>query len=117
MALKVKSRFDSKLSTQWLKQTETNANIVALEMATDVHRYAVINAPVDKGNLVASGRVRKSARNGVYAVVFGGKANGVDVPYAEIRHRINKKNPQTVGYLERAGKTVSDNKQKYFRNK
>lgn len=117
MALKVKTKFDSKLSNQWLRQTEVNADLAAMEMATDIHRIAVINAPVDKGNLVASGRIRKMARKGLYAVIFGGKANGVDVPYAQRRHYENFKNPQTLRYLERAGETVNRNRQKYFRGR
>lgn len=117
MALKVSMKFDSKLSNEWLRQAVINADLAALEMATDVHRHAVINAPKDKGNLVASGRVEKQAKMGGYVVAFGGKANGVDVPYAKRRHYENLKNPQTLHYLERAGQNVDRNKQKYFRNK
>lgn len=83
-----------------------------LEMATDIHRRAVAFAPIKEGALRNSGRVE--AVNDGYKVVFGSSR----VPYARRRHFENKRNPQTLGYLVRAGDSVvRGNISKYFRGK
>lgn len=69
---------------------------------------AVILAPHDSGDLAADGRVEK--KDGHRVVKFGGTA----VPYARRRHFENKKNPQTLGYLERAGDSVAKENPKKF---
>ena len=83
------------------------------EMATDIHTRASILAPKDTRALVNSGKIeRKNSTE--YVIKFGGGK----VPYARIRHYINKKNPQTLGYLAKAADSVSrGDKSKYFRNK
>lgn len=89
-------------------------DVGVLEMATDVQRKSAMLAPVDTGNLRNSGRIK---RNGVgsYSVIYGG-GGGFSVPYAKIRHYVNKKNPGTVGYLERAAEAVQRGSlNKYFR--
>ena len=59
-------------------------------------------APELTGNLKRGGRVEQ--KGDTTSVVFG----GYDVPYAKIRHHQNKKNPQTLHYLQRAGDSVVD---------
>ena len=83
-------------------------------MAVDIHRQASLLAPVLSGNLVASGRIEKET-NG-YKVAFGGDSS-FNVPYAKRRHFENKKNPQTLGYLKKAGDNVSKDKAKYLKGK
>ena len=109
MPVKVKSY----LSTKWLGRTEQKWKTVALRMATDIHRLATQYAPVYQGHLRASGRIEKDGDK--LEVVFGGSGNGFSVPYAKRRHFENKKNPQTLRYLERAGKQVSKDKEKYIK--
>lgn len=83
-----------------------------LEMATDIHRRAKALAPVDTSALVNSGRIEQT-KDG-YRVIFGSSR----VPYARRRHFENKKNPQTLHYLSRAGDNViRGNTSKYFRGK
>lgn len=68
-------------------------------------------APVDTRALVSSGVIE---RNGTanYTIRFG----SARVPYARIRHFENKRNPQTLGYLEKAGDSVArGNVNKYLR--
>lgn len=83
-----------------------------LEMANDIHRKAVALAPVETSALRNSGKVEPVTDG--YSIIFGSSR----VPYARRRHFENKKNPQTLGYLARAGDSVSrGDKTKYFRNK
>lgn len=84
------------------------------EMATDIHRRAVILAPVETGALRNSGKVEKSGSQ-EYTISFG---NGGRVPYARRRHYENRKNPQTIGYLAKAADGVArSSKDKYFKGK
>lgn len=83
-----------------------------LEMATDIQRRAKAFAPVDTAALVNSGRIEPISDG--YRVVFGSSR----VPYARRRHFENKKNPQTLHYLSRAGDNViRGNTTKYFKGK
>jgi hypothetical protein len=82
-------------------------------MATDIHRRAVMLAPEDSGALVNSGRVERVS-TAFYRIIFGSS----QVPYARIRHYENKKNPQTLGYLAKAGDGVArGNVDKYLRKR
>lgn len=81
-----------------------------LEMVTDIHRDASILAPKLTRALVNSGRISR-AGEAHYRVTFGGG----NVPYARRRHFENKKNPQTLRYLERAGDNVVRNIGRYFK--
>lgn len=110
----VKVTVKSDLSTKWLEKKTLEYQTVALRMATDIHRLATQYAPVDKGHLRASGRIEKGQGSGV-KVVFGGSGNGYSVPYAAKREFENKKNPQTIGYLRRAGDKVSSEVDKYIK--
>lgn len=101
-----------KMNRNWSQQVSSQLNAGLLEMTTDIHKRAVILAPVDTGALRNSGEVDK-IQNG-YRVTFGSER----VPYARKRHFENRKNPQTRGYLAKAGDSVArGNTQKYFRGK
>lgn len=102
-----------RITPNWDAKTRDQIERGLAEMATDIHTRAVILAPRETSALRNSGRV---ARTGdmEYTVSFG----SARVPYARRRHFENKRNPQTLGYLARAGDAVErgDNS-KYFRNK
>lgn len=70
-------------------------------MGVTINRGQML-APVDKGDLRSSGRVVGSGEK--VSAVFGGE--DVGVPYAKRRHYENKKNPQTLLYLKKAGDSV-----------
>lgn len=81
-----------------------------LNMASDIKRQAVDNAPVLTGNLIKSGKITPTA-DGV-EVSFGSPA----VPYANRRHWENNRHPGTRLYLQRAAQQVaSGDITKYFR--
>lgn len=83
-----------------------------LEMATDIRTKAVILAPRETGALANSGVVEPVLEG--YRIKFGSGS----VPYARRRHYENNKNPQTKGYLAKAGDGVArGNKAKYFKVK
>jgi hypothetical protein len=95
----------------WDKKIEASINVGLLQMATDIHKRAIVLAPVDTRNLVNSGVIEPVM--GGYRVKFGSSK----VPYARRRHFENRKNPQTLGYLARAADSVArSDKTKYFRN-
>lgn len=91
-------------------QSETKVLRRAEEvMAGVILTRATMLAPHESGNLQADGRVEDS-QDGHKSVVFG----DASVPYARRRHFENKKNPQTLGYLKRAGDSVAkENVKKY----
>lgn len=91
----------SSLSSQWLPQEVIAEDRATLQIATDIHRRASVLAPKDTRALVNSGKINR-IKSGEYEITFGGGR----VPYARRRHYENKKNPQTLGYLERAGDGV-----------
>lgn len=99
------TRITSILSNKWVGQTDSQLDSAVLEMATDIHKRAVILAPVESGNLRNSGKVER-VKNAQYRISFGG---GI-VKYAKRRHYENKKNPQTLGYLAKAGESVGRSK-------
>lgn len=86
------------LVSKWTPETVRKLDVAVLSLATRVHRDAGRYAPVDTGNLVASGRVQRSGEAS-YSVIFGGHG----LRYAAKRHYQNRKNPHTLRYLERAG--------------
>ena len=86
----------------WVAKQERNLNIAMLEMATDVHRGAEVLAPKDIGALKKSGKIERK-ENAHFIVSFG---NSDRVPYAVRRHFENKKNPQTLLYLQRSAEAV-----------
>jgi hypothetical protein len=100
------------MKPNWDGKIEDSIKDGLLEMATDIHRRATAFAPVDTSALRNSGRVEPIL--GGFAIRFGDSR----VPYARIRHEINYKNPQTRGYLARAGDAVArGNVAKYFTRK
>ena len=97
--------WDSIKKADWL-------DIGLLEMSTDIDRRAKALAPVETSALRNSGEV-SPITNG-YKISFGSSR----VPYARRRHFENRKNPQTKGYLAKAGDSVArGNTAKYFRSK
>lgn len=108
-----KVTFKSTLVSKWVPRTVQELDAGVAEAATDILRRGVILAPVDKRNLVNSGRIERIYA-GFYRIIFGSSK----VPYAELRHRINRKNPQTIGYLAKAGNSVKrSDPRKYFRKR
>lgn len=100
------------MNTGWEKNIENGMKEAVLEMATDIHRRAIILAPKDTRALVNSG-VIDPVQNG-YKITFGSSK----VPYARRRHFENKKNPSSKGYLAKAGDSVArSDKSKYFKGK
>lgn len=100
-------RFISRING-WTAGKEKDADFVVLDMVTDIHRTASMIAPKESRALVKSGRISREG-NAHYKVIFGGGA----VPYAKRRHFENKKTPESLGYLERAGDTTSRNLRRY----
>lgn len=92
----------STLSKQWVGKTDRAIDIAVLTIATDIDKRAKILAPHESGALINSSQIERLG-SGHYAVSYGGG----DVPYAKRRHFENKKNPQTIGYLAKAGDSVA----------
>lgn len=88
-------------SRRWLTSEIQRINRVEEIMAGVILTRATILAPYMSGALKASGRVENNPDGGK-SVIFGG--NGVK--YAKRRHYENKKNPQTLLYLEKSGDSV-----------
>lgn len=96
----------------WEKTIEKGLKLAVLDMSNDVKTRAVVLAPIDTRALVNSGRVEPIPDG--FAIKFGSSK----VPYARRRHFENRKNPQTLGYLAKAGDSVArGDKRKYFRGK
>lgn len=94
----------------WENSQEQAMNDALLEVATDVQRRAAMLAPRETGALVNSGTIERVEEG--YRIKYG----SARVPYARIRHEVNKKNPQTRGYLAKAADGVArGNLGKYFR--
>lgn len=105
--------FKSILVSRWVGKTEADLDVDALEIATDIHKRAVILAPKDTRALANDGRIER-VRSGFYKIIFGSSR----VPYARKRHFENKKNPQSLGYLAKAGDGVArGNVKKYLRQR
>lgn len=97
-------------SSQWLKSESEVLRRAEQAMAQVILYRGTILAPVLSGALADSGRVEQKPGGGT-TVTFGGGS----VPYALRRHFENKKNPQTLGYLKKAGDSVAkENPKKYI---
>ena len=101
-------------NVNWQRKHQQQQQAGLLRFVTDVHRLATVYAPVETGHLRASGRVERITDG--YKVKFGGSTGSFSVPYAKRRHFENRKNPQTLRYLERAGKQTEKNASKYFKD-
>lgn len=100
------------IQSNWSAKTQEGMQAAVLEMSTDIHRRAIILAPKDTRALINSAKIEPIKEG--YKVEFGSSK----VPYARRRHFENKKNPQTKGYLAKAGDSVArSDKKKYFRGK
>jgi len=99
---------------EWNAKTEHQLDVAFADLSSAILRDSQILAPVAEvngGNLKSSGRIER-VRSAVYKIVFGGSGK---VPYAKRRHYENKKNPQTLRYLERAGDSNARNVKRYLR--
>lgn len=97
-------------SKAFLAQETRRAARVEEVMAGVILTRSVMLAPKDTGQLKENGRVEKNP-DGHRSVVFG----DASTPYARRRHFENKKNPQTLNYLKRAGDSVAkENIKKYY---
>lgn len=98
----------------WSGKMHKGIQLGLLELATDIDKRAKILAPKDTRALVNSALIQPSTLSDTYTVKFGNSK----VPYARRRHYENKKNPQTIGYLTKAGESVArGDTGKYFRGK
>lgn len=96
----------------WSSKIAKEISAGLLELSNDIRTRATILAPKETGALANSGKVEPIADG--YKITFGSNR----VPYARIRHFVNRKNPQTLGYLTKAGDGVMrGNTAKYFRGK
>ena len=103
-------RFTSILVSKWVPEKEKELDEAVLDMATDIHREAVIMAPKATRALANSGRVERIGI-GMYRVIFGGGS----VPYALRRHYENRLHPGTLHYLEKPGDRISKQVSSYLR--
>lgn len=102
----------SRIDPLWATKIKSGMKIALLEMTTDIHRRSTVLAPKDSRALVNSGKIDPVTDG--YKITYGSSR----VPYARRRHFENKKNPQTKGYLAKAGDSVArGDKSKYFRGK
>lgn len=98
--------------TKWLASETRRTRRVEQAMGDVIKNRATMLAPELTGALKKSGRVVTNPQGGV-SVIFGG--DDVGVPYARRRHFENRKNPQTLRYLEKAGNSVKkENIKKYY---
>lgn len=112
----MKVKVSSVLVSKWTPKKASMLDSAIAEIATVIHERAVMLAPHDKGNLVASGMIKRLA-NSHYIIRFGGSSGGFNVPYAKRRHYENRKNPHTKFYLQNAGDGVKRSGIKqYLRN-
>ena len=95
---------------KWVGNEDQRLDKAMLTLATDIDRVAKLQAPQETGALRASGIVKRNGL-GKYSVIFGGG----DVRYARKRHFENRKNPQTLRNLERAGDNQVRNAKRYFK--
>ena len=93
----------------YLKVQKRNLDNAKRAMADSILGRATMIAPKLTGALRSDGRVE--TRDTSLAIVFGDER----VPYARMRHYVNRKNPQTLNYLKRAGdQTVKEGLKKYL---
>lgn len=88
---------------KWLASEAAVLKRTELAMASAMINRGRMLAPHLTGALKASGRVVADSKG--TAAVFGGQEIGV--PYARRRHFENRKNPQTLLYLQKAGDSVA----------
>jgi hypothetical protein len=105
-------RVKTTIIPNWDGKIHKNMQAALLDMAADIDKRAKILAPKLTRALVNSALISPSKLSDTYTVSFGSSK----VPYARRRHYENKKNPQTIGYLTKAGESVARGSTgKYFR--
>lgn len=87
---------------KWASDESKVASRVEKSLSQVILYRARMLAPVLTGALVDDGRVVDNPMGGK-SVIFGSPS----VPYARRRHYENRKNPQTLYYLQRAGESVA----------
>ncbi len=97
-------RLTSKLKSEWTPQKINKLDKLFATVATRIHRTSGRYSPYKTGALVASTQIRRHG-TAKYEVSVGGGS----VPYAKRRHFENRKNPQTLRYLEKAGDLETKN--------
>lgn len=88
------------INRNWSRNIERELNTGLLSLASDIQNRSKAIAPRDTGALVNSSRIQRTS-NG-YAITYG----SARVPYARLRHFENKRNPQTTGFLAKAGESA-----------
>lgn len=96
-------------SRAWVAQESRILDRAEELMAGVILTRATMLAPHESGNLQSDGRAEKNLIEG-RSVVFGGP----NAPYARRRHFENKKSPQTLHYLKRAGDSVAKESPKKY---
>jgi hypothetical protein len=92
---------------KWSGDTNRQLGISLTRVLTDIDRISKDLSPKDTRALANSTRIDlKSTSSGEVSV---------NVPYAKRRHYENRKNPQTLGYLKKAGDYAGKNGARYFR--
>lgn len=101
------------MNPQWDTKLLNGMDAGLAEMMTDIDTKSAILAPVLTGALRNSRKLTRTG-NRQYTLSYGDSK----VPYARRRHFENKKHPQTIGYLAKAGDAVMrGDTGKYFRGK
>ena len=112
-----------RFSDVWQHKYDRGVQRGIKRMATDMHRQAVVNAPIaHRGDYtngqwkhIVAGALRRSGRitgSGYsWYITFGGG----QVPYARRREFENNLHPETKYWLKRAGETVSAKSESYFK--
>lgn len=110
-------------SPKWKNIGTRGINAGLARMAADIHRMAVINAPIAHREDYKPGQWRRMIPGALknsgrftgyglrYTITFGGGA----VPYARVREYQNRLHPDTRFYLQRAGKVAASRGTTYFR--
>lgn len=102
------------IDRNWSNKIQSGIQKGLLEMVTEIDKRSAFLAPKDTRALVNSRRITPQGSD-AYLISYG--ADG-KVPYARRRHEENNKNPQSRGYLAKAGDSVArGEKSKYFKNK
>lgn len=110
MKFKVKYRQVNGGIKAYEKVQTANLRVAHRAMADRILERAQDNAPVLTGELKSDGRVEPCGDN-TLIVMFGDKR----VPYARLRHFENKRNPQKLLYLKRAGdETAKEGLEKFL---
>ena len=105
-------------NVNWQRKHQQQQQAGLLRFVTDVHRLAVIKAPVKNSHLRNSGRIMRISDG--YKVRFGGTTGGFSVPYARIHEyggwtgRGHRTYITEKKFLRGAAEQTEKNVRKYF---